>query len=168
MTEPIQLAYDYWQNSSQKLEYFLAGVSSALFAYEAQQWEAVPLGGNPFTLTFVALLLLIASFFLTLKRLEAFSQLFRISHLKLFAEAIRVHSPSPDTPVPIFDLNTWQPMTREQLKDLHLTYQEIDEKYRKKLNGLQRRGTIYYELRNATLLLGFLLLVVAKVWSGYI
>ena len=71
MEQRSLIAYDEYFKSAQKFDYFVTGISGALFAYIAQTYQPREIRFSPDTLEPVALLFLALAFFFGMKRIEA-------------------------------------------------------------------------------------------------
>ncbi|RJQ59619.1 MAG: hypothetical protein C4517_12545 [Stygiobacter sp.] len=85
MEERSLIAYEQYKDSMQRFEYFITGVIGALCAFIAQSFTPHRIGFNPSTIEFLSLIVLLLSFFFSLKRMESISNLFRLLHKKLHA-----------------------------------------------------------------------------------
>ena len=75
---------EYYQQASEKLDYFLLGLTGAICAYEAQQIKFGKLGLNTYTLEVFGILLLVGSMVLGYLRLQETIDVFKKSHELLF------------------------------------------------------------------------------------
>src|SRR5258706_12601462 len=76
-------AYEWWLNASDKLDYFVAGVALALVGYLASTFRPEPLGLDPKSVELVAILAILGSAILALKRIEATVVLLKSMHTHL-------------------------------------------------------------------------------------
>jgi hypothetical protein len=88
-TPRSDVAYGYWREASDKFDYFVTGVTGALTAYVEQTLHPFRLGANPQTIELVALVLLVSSVVVGLKRIEATIQLYGLQQNRLYREEAR-------------------------------------------------------------------------------
>lgn len=170
MTDPIKLAYNLWQESAQKLDYFLIGLSSAVFAYEAQYWSPAILGCNPPTIELIGILFVLASLVFGVLRVEAFMFLFGRSHKHLLIEAINNRNVSALAQYDLFEEvvdRSGEIIAKDHIQEQAKTSQDAIGKSKAKQEILIRRAEIYYRCRNWLLLLGFMIILLSKVLSPY-
>ena len=132
-----------------KFDYFVVGAAGALCAYVAQHYEPAKLGANPSTLELAALLILVGSVIAGFKRLEQVTILAGIRAQAAFFSGIAKGALPPQVGI-----------TPDVAERAVKSGQDKTQ-----LAGL--RAAFWYDWRNRLLLLGFLALVAARVWSPY-
>jgi hypothetical protein len=141
--------FEAWQKTVEKFDYFVVGGAGALCAFVANKWTPERLAFSPNTLELIALLLLIASVIAGFKRLERFEMLLRANHRMLqLDDAARDHAAAG----------------RAAEADREWSSACF---FRDEIQKSERPMRVWYNLRNWLLLTGFLLLVVANVWTPY-
>lgn len=167
MSERSLMTFEHYREASQRFDYFITGLSGALCAYIAQTFQPEKIAVSPKTLELIALLLLIGSVIAGFKRIEAIIQTHKLNHQKLDLTektgAILTNF-NGQPMVNILSGDVLQPDQAETTVLLLKSQIPIIENSLDKWVGLS--GTAY-SIRNWMLILGFLSLVVAKVWSAY-
>jgi len=167
MTERSVLAYDSWKTSQEKFDYFILGVIGALCAYLSQNIQTAPLGFNSPTLELTGLLVILVAGIAGFLRLEAAVELYGLSHHRLHLNEKKGQLVSNFNGGPLINSQTGQIYSPG---DVTLEVGAIDEvlpDLDRKMNRLQSKTLFYYRLRNYFLLVGFLIIVGARVWQAY-
>jgi len=80
MTDRSVLSYDYYREASQRFDYFVLAVSTALCAYIGQTLVPQKLNVSPYALEVLSLFLLVASVIAGFKRIEKSVVSHRLNH----------------------------------------------------------------------------------------
>jgi hypothetical protein len=167
MPERSIIAYEHYRDASQRFEYFILGLSSALCAYTGQTLTPQKLGISPYGLEVISLLLLVSSVFVGFKRIEKMIICHNLNHQVLnlseqrgqlvtnFAGRTLVNRQTGDLLDPA--------QTVGRLADIEA---EIPQR-RKQLDEAAARANTYYKVRNWLLATGFLGLLVSKILIPY-
>lgn len=161
-------AYEYWRDAALRFDYFVTGVSGALTAYVGQSLKPHRIGLNPQSLELIALLVLVASVVVGLKRIEAGVDLFRVMHANLFHNEARGKLIESASKGGVFINTSTGDMisAAEMIQTADLHRKEADETLSAR-NLRVEEATRYYKIRNYLLLGGFLLLIVARIIPAY-
>jgi hypothetical protein len=163
------VAYQIGQESQHKFDYFITGITGAIFAYVSQAYVPHRIGLDYSVIEPIAMLFLAASFFMGLKRIESTAAVIRLNHKMLQAseKAASITDKVGQPGTGIFVHNSGNEFTREQLierRKMHLAEAEAAESL---MQSLVSRGSRYYVLRDWSLVAGFLAIVVAKILLPY-
>ncbi len=166
MSERSLLAYQSYHDTSVRFDYFVSGLTGALCAYVAQHLKPERITFSPYLLELVALGFLIASVIFAFRRLESTVQLLKRMHGRLeFEEQLAAI-------VKGYTGNTMHTSQGELLTPERM--QRRAELLRDAIAGAEQlqeqsitKSLRTYQYRNATLFVGFVLLVVAKVLHPY-
>ena len=168
-TERSDSAWRAWKESSEKFDYFMAGLCSALTAYLGQGFKAVALGANPGTVELAAIVALCASVVAAFKRIEWTVTLFGAMQARVYHEEARgnLASAAQGAAQLLINQATGQLMTPAEAlltAEFHGTRATA---VGKKLDEYAAKAEAAYQWRNRLLYLGFGLLVAARVWAAY-
>ncbi|MFM9912092.1 MAG: hypothetical protein ACKVN9_00980 [Methylophilaceae bacterium] len=167
MTERSVLAYQTWENAQEKFDYFILGVIGALCAYLSQHIVPAPLALNTGTLELISLIILIASAIAGFLRLEAAVNLFSVAHQKLSLSEKKGQLVSNFQGSSMLNTQTGQTLTP---KEVVIEVAAIDKALPvldETSESLKRKTVVLYKARNYLLLIGFLLLVGARLLAAY-
>ncbi|WP_428825194.1 hypothetical protein ACLIKD_11675 [Azonexus sp. IMCC34842] len=160
--------YEKWRESTEKFDYFILGVLGALCAYISQTYKAERLGLNPGTLDLLALLVLVLAAVFGFRRIEAVNQGTLINHRVLHAYERRGVLASVTQNGSGINTQTGETYTPEYAaSQIPLLSKQI-EQLKPQLQAAQKRTLIHYQLRNGCTLVGFLMLLSAKLYSAYV
>ena len=160
--------YEKLRESTEKFDYFILGVVGALCAYISQTFKPERIGLNPGTLELLALLVLVLGAIFGFRRVEQVNLATLVNYRVLHANERRgvlvsviqngtgVNTETGAIYSPGFAAQEI-PKIAEQLKQLQ-----------PKLASAQARAQLHYKLRNAFILIGFLMLLAAKLSSAYV
>lgn len=168
--EKSMIVFEGAREGQQKFDYFVAGLTGALFAYIAQTYVPEKFGFDPAGLEPLALLFLAVSFFLALKRIELTNIIMRLNHDMLAAaekagnmtKALASHTgdgfnAESGEIVPFRDL----PARRQNYM---LQAQAAEHALLAKISKSER----YYTYRNHFLIAGFAAIFLAKLLQPYL
>ena len=160
-------AYWNWSESSEKFDYYITGLASAVVVFAMRDIGTEEVGVTPYGLHLLSIAFLLACIFFGLKRVEATNVLKLNQHVRLHAqERIGAHN-DPKLKGIVYNKATgevYEPgdsdaVIDKALKEIASTVEPV-----KKCTG---RSKTFYKWRNRTLIVGVLGLVLAKVWAGY-
>lgn len=162
-------AFEMWRESSEKFDYFMAGLGAAIVGYLVPKVEATVIGFNTQTLELLAVLSLIGSTYAGIKRIEHSVHLMRVTtgRLEQVESAGRFSLALHGTETRMIKKETGVPFTQEELQDLlknRETLVEIAKVLEKNIGDKYER---MYKLRTGLLIGGFLLILAARIWGGY-
>lgn len=161
-------AYEFWRDSAEKFNYFMAGLSTAVLGYLAPMLQPAKLGWNSTTLELVAMLTLVGAAFAAFKRIESTVHLQRVGVEKLKnLESVERLSTALQGGIPVADSDTGEVMNVEKIGALLENRQTILEIARTVEKDIGKKAERWYAVRYYLLMLGFLLLLSARVWKAY-
>lgn len=163
------VAFQLAREAQQKFDYFITGLTSALFAYLAQDYQPSQLGLSVKTFEAAALICFVVSFFSGLKRIEI-SNVFLVTNqsaLHASACAGQLTTALNKGPSDMYNSESGELVSFEELTKRRERYMEEAEMARNSLNINTRKGCHYYLLRNYSLFLGFISLLLSKLLQPY-
>jgi hypothetical protein len=161
------LAYEHAREASQRFEYFILGVSTALCAYIGQTMSPQKLGFSPYTLEVASLFLLIASVIINFKIIETVIMCHRHNQLILHPGEERGQLVSNFSGQPLLNTESGYVRSPEQVQQ-RIT--ELGEKIPEAKRNFQKassRALTYYRVRNCLLGIGFVGLIASKIIAPY-
>jgi hypothetical protein len=167
-TERSDKVYASWRESSEKFDYFILGVISALCAFIGQGYKAGKLGFNHSTLELIALLLLVGAAIAGFKRIEKSLLVTLINQRQLNAYEARggLVAKIPEGRELINEAtgHVYTPQdARRRVEQLTKTINELESK----LEPTKQSTKLLYQVRNGLTIAGFLSLLAARVWAAY-
>lgn len=168
MSERSDSLYLKWKESAEKFDYFMLGVLGALCAYLAQGYKPSQVGFNPGTLELLALLTLVLGAVTGFRRIEATMLVTLLNQQSLHTNERRgvmasviqngpgVNTQTGQTYTPAFAQQEAERLTRKL------------EALKPQLESAKAQALRRYHLRNGLTLIGFLMLLAAKLASAYI
>lgn len=159
--------YEKWRESTEKFDYFILGVLGALCAYISQTYKPDRIGINPGTLELLALLVLVLGAIFGFRRIESTNQTTLINHKMLHANERRGVMVSVLQSGPGTNLQTGETYTPEfARKEIENLTQQLNQ-LKLQVESAKQGALKAYKLRNRFILLGFLMLLAAKLFSAY-
>lgn len=154
--------------TEQKFDYFVTGLSAALVSYLVPKVEATALGFNPATLELFAILLFVASTLAGLKRIEASVRLRSVIAFKhRSTEAAADLQDAAREGRSLVSVKTDKVRSPEQMRRLQAFAAEQAEKTIEESKAIEKTKRRWYSARTLALSAGFLSLLAASVWRGY-
>lgn len=160
--------YAKWRESTEKFDYFVLGVLGALCAYISQHYKPERIGLNSGTLELLALLVLVLGAVLGFRRIEAINQATLINHQILHSYEKRGVLVSVLQNGPGTNTQTGETYTPEYATHEIPKLKQKLEHLQPRLAATQARALQHYHQRNALTLIGFLMLLAAKLFSAYV
>jgi hypothetical protein len=157
--------------SIEKFDYFICGVTGALFAYLSQTYQPHKIEDAFSILQISSLLLLAASFYAGMKRIQFFILMTRINH-----EALSASEAAGKITTSLFEYsgaNVFHNQGSGELKKPEeLERKRVDHlKQAKDLEGsfpmVRKKAICYGRVREGFLLAGFATILLSKVWQPY-
>jgi hypothetical protein len=168
-SEKVTLLYKATQDAQQRFEYFVTGVTGAMFAYISQTYTPQKIDFSASTLEPIALVFLAVSFFLGLMRINYlyhslgmnYEQLEASESAKAIGQALRDAEPHKNHLPPEQQkyMNEWN----QEMKAL----QDRSQVARGFVDKLNRQGETFYSLRNIFLVAGFASVALARILEPY-
>jgi hypothetical protein len=158
-----------WRASTEKFDYFVLGVVGAICAFIAQGYRPSRLGLNPSTLELVALLGLVLAVVAGFRRIEQTLLVIALNQRELHANEARggMITKMQDGRTLINEA-TGQFFNQEQAAKRVAQLARTIEETQPALEAAKVSALHHYKRRNALTLIGFLLLLAARVWSAYV
>ena len=167
-TERSDKVHDNWRQGAEKFDYFVLGVTGALCAYISQTYTPEKLGFNSGTIELLSLILLVCAAVAGFKRVETTIEITRLNHRVLRANEERGALISKSPSQSIVNESTGDILSpqrvQQHLNELALSIPTLDLLITKTQSSALR----WYRIRNLLILVGFVVLVFAKILSAYI
>ncbi|MDQ3495252.1 MAG: hypothetical protein M3485_06995 [Pseudomonadota bacterium] len=159
--------YEASMAAQQKFDYFALGIVGALCAFVGESFEPTRLGYNPSTLEFVSLLMLVGSAVAGFLRIQGTNQLMRMNshYLRMQEEKGALASALGS---PIINRGTGEAFSADQVAAKVSALEEVVPTAREAMDTVGKATLRTYNARNWLLLVGFLLLLLSRVWAAYI
>jgi len=160
------IAYNHWINSKEKFDYFILGIISALFAYLSQNIIFVKFDFNSPTFELFSLILaflsgLFAYFFIKYQLDSIFLNYEKLYLLEIKGE--NTYNLGTSDSENYINRNNGEIKNRTHLeksiKNADLKVPQIDSR----MNIIKKRALIFHKLRNYSLILTALLLIISKI-----
>ncbi|MCX6879821.1 MAG: hypothetical protein NTW21_39355 [Verrucomicrobia bacterium] len=166
--ENAKILYQASHEAQQKFEYFLTGAIGAMFAYTAQTYTPKKLDFSPSTLEPIAVICFAVAFFLGLRRLDCLYHILGVNYEKTHADADAAVIQKALRMIENDPLLRYQPGTSLEEMEKELEWNRIRSRSAKPiLDDLKTRIRTFYNWRSRLLLVGFALIVLARVLSPY-
>lgn len=160
--------FEAWRQSSERFDYVVLAGTGALCAYVAEKLPVERLSWSPATLELVALLLLILSAVAGFKRLEARNALFLFNHKSLRHHELAVGYRSAAASGPYVHVQrSSEVITAIEATQRAQIETELSDRQHSKVVQQMTISSRWYKVRNFLLLVGCLVLVVARVSRPY-
>lgn len=152
--------------ATEKFDYFICGVTGAIFAYVVQHYTPSKLAFSPSVLEPVGLVLLVAAFFVGLKRIEVLVSSRRGNYLIAQAgeQANAALKAQFSNDIPIRGGTVVSAESAEAQRHRAIKEREALEK---KMDVVSKKGMLLYRWRNYLLMAGFIALLAAKILEPY-
>ena len=156
------------REAQQKLDYFLLGLSSALFAYVAGQYQPMPLSLSQNTTELAAILCLFVSIIAGFKRLDFNISIMKLNFQKLDmserkGEYVKAFSMEGN----ILNTNTGNLLDRNEAAYTIEMISKRLPKVKANLKSYSMFSSIAFSIRNIFLILGFVALGASKLIGVY-
>jgi len=167
-TERSDGVHEKWRESTEKFDYFILGILGALCAYISQSYKPEKLAINPGTVELLSLLIFVLASIIGFRRIETTNLATLINHQILHAHERCGALTSVLHNGPGFNSQTGQTYTPEYAQQEIPKLRKRIEQLSPHLHKVQEKAQRHYRVRNALMLLGFLTLLAAKVFSAYV
>ena len=159
--------YENWRQSTEKFDYFVLGVLGALCAYLSQTYTPSRIGINPGTVELLALLTLVLAGVFGFRRIESINVATMINQQLLHANERRGVLVEVLHKGPALNTQTGQTYTPEyaasEIPKLSTRIKALEPGLRE----AQLKAERSYKVRNWLTLVGFALIIAAKLFSAY-
>jgi hypothetical protein len=165
--------YFKYQESAEKLDYFVCGVAGALFAYAGQNFAPRKLDSVISLLEPLALCFLVAAFFTGIKRIEASINLKKLNHIMLDAgeKAGAAAGAAADARktggTSYYNEHGGEVFGVETIAKKHEWQRGLHDAAEAEIEVAIRKANTFYTLRNCLLIAGFVALLAAKLLQPY-
>ena len=167
MTERSLIAYENWKTSQEKFDYFILGVIGAFCAYVSQNITFSKLGVNGSTFELISLLIVLLSGVIAFLRLQTGIELHLINHRKLHLSEIKGQLTKNYNGDSILNVKSGEVLQPEEIEQQIYSINKTLPELAKKADEKMSVSTLQYKLRNYLLIIGFLLMLFAKVYTAY-
>ncbi len=167
-TERSDKVHDTWRQASEKLDYFITGLTGALCAYISQTFQPEKISLSPGTLELISLLILVFSVFSGFKRIEKIIQSHAYNHRSLYIAEQTGELVSNYSSGLAVNKETGEVLTPAQIEERVRKLKEVKPDVDKFADDAASAAGFWYTIRNYALLVGFLTLVASKVWAVYV
>jgi hypothetical protein len=164
-----RIVFEGARDGQQKFDYFMVGLTGALFAYIAQTYKPRELGINPSSLEPLALVFLALSFFIGLKRIETSLAAMRLNHdmLDCAEKAGLLTKAIAEGTGDGYNAESGEFVSYQELPERRQRYMIQSQAAREVLESTINRGARYYSYRNHFLFAGFAAIFLAKLLLPY-
>ena len=161
--------YKGLRDAQQKLDYFLLGLSSALFAYIGSDYKPEPISFSQNTAEFISICFLFISNLASFKRIDLNISLMKLNFQQLdmsekqesIQQALSFHGH-------ILNLETGSNLDRNEAAKILKLIRSHKPKVNKHLDRYMSYINVSYYIRNWALILGFIALCCSKIIGIYI
>jgi hypothetical protein len=160
--------YEQWRESTEKLDYFVVGVVGALCAYISQNYKPEQVGINPGTIELLALLILVLGAVFGFRRIEAANHCTSLNHRILYSNETRGALSEVIRGGTGINKETGEIYTPEYAAREIQVHTTMIAMLQPKIDSAKKKAMRSYRLRNAFTLVGFLLILAAKLYSAYV
>lgn len=167
-TERSDSVFEYYRPASEKFDYFIVGLTGALCAYISQTFSIDPISFSPQSLELVSLLVLVLSMVAGFKRIEMSLIATRYNAHTLRIQEQRGQLVSKSSSGPMFNSATGEILNPIEVNTKIQVLNEVLPEFENSMNRCANWAGHWYSIRNWLLMVGFLGLVVARVWSAYV
>lgn len=162
------LAYEHYRDAAQRFDYFVTGLIGALCAYIGQNIHPQKIGFTPNTLELVSLLIFVLAFLFCFKRLERSIQVFSIGHQILDIGEKKGQLIPHIGKSQVLNESTGDIFSAEEVYKQINSFDKSIPFLEMNLERVKKQSKRYYDLRNWAIFIGFISLLVSKIWSAYI
>jgi hypothetical protein len=167
MTERSIIAHEYYREASQRFDYFMLAVSTALCAYIGQTLVPKKLNAWPYTLELLSLFVLVGSAVAGFRRIEKTIVSHRLNHIFLDLNEQRGQLITNVSGKPIVNAQTGEIYSPSEINQQLTQLEQEIPKRRNQIETVAAQAKRYYEIRNRLLMIGFLGLVISKMLVPY-
>lgn len=165
MDDPADTLFHHTRASAQKFEYFLLAITLALLAYEGKTLAPEKLGLNAYTIQVSALLLLVMSVIAGFRHIECMIATSAVNHDVLTAQIKRSRLVKGDF---MYESFTGKELTADERETASFQLRGVEDRLTKGLNDWIIKSYRWNRIRMSLLIVGFVLLISAKVLEPYL
>ena len=169
-TDRSDKVFENWRQAAERFDYFMLGVTGALCAYVAQAYKPAKLGFNPASLELFALALLVLAGIAGFRRIEQVIYLNLLNHtyLRRNEERGSLVAKSVAGSELLVNESSGEVLAPHQVPGRLEALSKDLPSLQTKIEQVRASAHRWYTRRNLLILVGFVLLVCAKVWSAYV
>jgi hypothetical protein len=157
------------REAQQKLDYFLLGLVSALFAYVGGQYKPMPISFSQNTIELISLALFFISIIAGFKRLDLNISIMKLNFQMLdMGEKKGALNQAQSMPGQVLNTDTGEVLGRNEAAYTLQLIEENTSKVKTNLDKLSNYSSATFVVRNWALILGFLALGFSKVLGVYV
>ena len=161
-------AYNHWREASEKFDYYVTGLTGALAAYIGQGFRPSQVGANASTIELAALASVVLSVVLGFKRIETNVHLLSTQARQLYLREVAGSSLIASKLPAAINASTGDIYSPSQLIDRAAESKAGADALDSRFEVSRRLALALYKWRNRSLLLGFGLLVAARIAGAYL
>ncbi len=161
--------YGKAHEGSEKFDYFVCGISGALFAYIGQQYTPHKIEFSLSLLEPLSLVFLLLSFYAGLKRIETVNKCTMVNHkiLEAAESARNLADQLREAGESFCDPADGRVIGRIEMDRLRRRQVEISREWAARLAPVKRKALLEYRSRNRWLILGFSAIFLSKLAQPY-
>lgn len=167
-TDRSDKLYASWRESTEKFDYFILGIICAMCAFISQTYKPATLGVNAGTLELIALLVLVLAAVAGFRRIELTLLATMINHRELHANEARGGMVAKmGEQKNLINEATGHIYTPDAAAKRVAELTQAIEQLKVEKAPIKEAAFRSYKHRNGLMLIGFLMLLTARVWSAY-
>ncbi len=159
--------YDYYQDAVQRYDYFLTGLIGAVFTYNLQNLSPEKFNFSPYSLQIISLICFLAGFLLSIFRLKRMERIYFLNFINLHNSEMKGKLTNDISKPFVLNLETGDILSNEQIQQQINEITKTSPNIIKEMDKERAKTKKYYKIREYLLILGFVLLVIAKIWNSY-
>ncbi|MFW5983506.1 MAG: hypothetical protein ACOCQ4_03310 [bacterium] len=162
MSDERQFEYHLYSESTQKFDYYVAGLAATFSAFFVYNIDSVSFGYNPSTIEFVGVIFLIVSLGFALLRIERWSTIVRLNHernecLRSIRETENMKSGQK-----MKHQTEDRAMNNSELCNYKQNLKETSEEIQIRMDRHRKIAILAYSIRNVTLFCGLIFILFSK------
>jgi len=156
------------RDAQQKLDYFLLGLSSALFAYVGGQYQPMPISFSQNTVELISLGLIFVSIMAGFKRIDFNISIMKLNFQKLDMSERRAElNKALAMPGHVLNTDTGGYLDTNEAAYMLQLIEEYTPKVKVDLKKYTNYSSVSFDVRNWALMLGFVALGFSKILGVY-
>jgi hypothetical protein len=167
MISEQNIPYENWRSTSDKFDYFVLGLTTAVCAYISEHLEPQRIAFAPNTLEILALIILLISVFYGFRRLEKSIVVHSVTH-QLWEREELLQKTHTNQSIQMVDPKSGKILSDQEAKR---SISEVENSVTDGKIGRDKaakQAADAYSWRNRLLFLGVAALLASKIWSAYV